>query len=65
MCTNLIDGLTAEGFFGLQVHSIKKKSQLGNKVRWRNIRILEKDLERYRWPVAANAKEVIVDTTAQ
>ena len=65
MCTNLEDGLTAEGFFGLQVHSIKKKSQLGNKVRWRNIRILEKDLERYRWPVAAHAQEVVVIPNAQ
>lgn len=61
MCTNLVDKLTAEGFFGLQVHSINKKNQLGNKVRWRNIRILENELEKYRWPVAAHAKEVTVN----
>ena len=35
---NLIDGMTAEGFIALQVHSHKKG---GLEVKWRNIRILD------------------------
>jgi len=49
-CTHLVDDLTAEGFFGLQVHSIGGNDQAGVTVRWRNIRILEKDLATEQWP---------------
>ncbi len=38
--SHLIDDMTAEGFFCLQVHSIgDKPEEVGRKVRWRNIRI--------------------------
>ncbi len=42
---DLVDDMTANGFIGLQVHSIKEPEQAGRTVRWRNIRILTDDLE--------------------
>ncbi len=48
-CAHLIDDKTAEGFIGLQVHSIPKSQAPGSEVAWRNIRILEKDLSTYQW----------------
>ncbi len=46
----LIDDLTREGLIGLQVHSIRK-GQEGFQVKWRNIRILTEDIEKYRHPI--------------
>ena len=46
--TALVDDMTAKGFFGLQVHSIKDPSWAGRSVRWRNFRILTSDLEANR-----------------
>ena len=46
----IVDDMTAEGFFGLQVHSIKDPSWAGRSVRWRNMRILTDDLEANRTP---------------
>ncbi len=48
-CSNLVDDLTAEGFIGLQVHSIPKSQKAGAQVQWRNLRILEKDLKSHQW----------------
>jgi 3-keto-disaccharide hydrolase len=48
-CSNLVDDMTARGFICLQVHSIRKEDEPGAQVRWRDIRILEKDLEKYAW----------------
>lgn len=48
-CANLVDDMTATGFIGLQVHDIGKEAEPGAQVRWRNIRILEKDLAKYSW----------------
>lgn len=36
---HLIDGLTLEGFIGLQVHSIRSRSPNGMRIHWRNLRI--------------------------
>ncbi len=36
---HVIDDMTAEGFFCLQVHSIGSKEEEGKQVRWRNVRI--------------------------
>jgi hypothetical protein len=48
-CADIIDDLTPRGFFGLQVHAIgKDESSAGRTVRWRNLRVATKDLERYR-----------------
>lgn len=48
-CAYLVDDLTASGFIGLQVHSISEKQEAGKEVKWKNIRILEKDLKQYSW----------------
>ena len=45
---DMVDDLTAKGFFGLQVHSIRDAEHAGIKVRWRNIRILTDNLEANR-----------------
>lgn len=49
-CAHLVDDMTASGFIGLQVHSIGRNEKAGAQVRWRNIRILEKDLQKFVWP---------------
>ncbi len=47
-CANLVDDLTPTGFIGLQVHSIHDEALVGKTIRWKNIRILTDDLEKYR-----------------
>ena len=46
----IVDDMTAEGFLGLQVHSIRDPSWAGRSVRWRNMRILTSDLAANRTP---------------
>jgi len=46
--TNLVDDMDADGFFGLQVHSIRDPKLAGKTVRWRNMRIMTDDLEANR-----------------
>ena len=41
---SIVDDMKADGFLGLQVHSIKDPSWAGRNVRWRNMRILTDDL---------------------
>lgn len=55
---NLVDDWTAEGFVGLQVHSIDKIEQTGAKVRWKNIRIKTEHLEKERWTMQPDAAEI-------
>ncbi|PCE64757.1 3-keto-disaccharide hydrolase [Sediminicola luteus] len=43
----LIDDRTAEGYIGLQVHSIGKNKKAGTEIKWRNVNILTKDLDKY------------------
>ena len=47
---DMVDDMTAKGFFGLQVHSIQDPDHAGRSVRWRNMRILTDDLEANRMP---------------
>ena len=47
---DMVDDMTAEGFIGLQVHSIRDPEHAGRSVRWRNMRILTSDLEANRKP---------------
>ena len=47
---DLVDDMTAEGFIGLQVHSIRDAEHAGRSVHWRNMRILTDDLEANRKP---------------
>jgi hypothetical protein len=50
-CADLVDGITPSGFIALQVHSIgKDESKVGLQVKWKNIRIMTKNLEKYRTP---------------
>lgn len=50
-CADLVDNLTPSGFIALQVHSIgKDESRVGEQVKWKNLRIVTKNLEKYRTP---------------
>ena len=55
-CAHLIDDMTAEGFIGLQVHSIPREDQVGLKIRFRDIRIMTEDLEAHRKPNDADVE---------
>jgi len=55
---NLVDDMTSEGFFALQIHKIKNEKQEGLKVRWRGARILTENIEIERWPVSSHATEI-------
>ncbi|MCY4268431.1 MAG: DUF1080 domain-containing protein [Flavobacteriaceae bacterium] len=57
-CANLVDDLTAEGFIGLQVHSIQNKDLEGTKVMWRHLRIATTNLEKLRHPSYDYAPEI-------
>jgi len=47
--SNLKDNATASGFIGLQVHSIGTDSlNAGKKIKWKNIRIMTKNLKSYK-----------------
>jgi len=50
-CADLVDDMTASGFIALQVHSIGKDStKVGLQVKWKNIRIITEDLNKYATP---------------
>jgi hypothetical protein len=42
---HLVDNLTTKGFIALQVHSVRKKENSGEQVRWRNIRIQTQNIK--------------------
>jgi hypothetical protein len=54
----MVDDMDSEGFFGLQVHSIKTPEQVGKAVRWRGMRILTDDLEANRTPRDPEVAEI-------
>jgi len=50
-CADLIDSMTPTGFIALQVHSIGKDStKAGLQVKWKNINIITKDVQKYLTP---------------
>jgi len=50
-CADLVDAMTPSGFIALQVHSIgKDESRVGLQVKWKNIRIMTTNLQKYRTP---------------
>jgi len=52
-CADLVDGMTPSGFIALQVHSIgKDEKKVGLQVKWKKIRIMTTNLEKYRTPYA-------------
>jgi len=57
-CSNLIDNSSKSGFIALQIHSIESKFSEGKKVKWRKIRILEKDIENNKWPDSHYATQI-------
>ena len=54
----VVDDVDADGFIGLQVHSIRDESMEGRTVRWRNLRILTDDLEANRTPRDPEVEEL-------
>lgn len=54
--SNLMDNVTAKGFIGLQVHGIEKAKDAGKEIRWRNIRIITENPEKYMIPAEATLK---------
>lgn len=47
-CADLVDDMTHSGFIALQVHSIgNDTSKTGLQVKWKNIKIITEDLEKY------------------
>lgn len=58
-CASLVDDMTAEGFIGLQVHSVGAKSGLeGAQVKWKNLRIATENLEDYQWNLDPTTAEI-------
>jgi hypothetical protein len=50
-CADLVDDMTPSGFIALQVHSIGKDStKIGEQVKWKNIRIITKEIDKYLTP---------------
>jgi hypothetical protein len=50
-CADLVDDMTSSGFIALQVHSIGKDStQVGLQVKWKRIRIITENLDKYVTP---------------
>lgn len=50
-CADLVDDMTPSGFIALQVHSIgNDKSRVGEEVKWKNIRIMTKNLQKNATP---------------
>jgi hypothetical protein len=53
----LIDDMTHIGFIGLQVHGIgNDKKKEGKEVAWRNIKIITKDIDRYKKSILLDPK---------
>ncbi len=44
-CAHLIDDMTAKGFIALQVHAVYDPKNVGEEIRWKNIRIQTKHLQ--------------------
>jgi hypothetical protein len=58
-CSDLIDEMTPTGFIALQVHSIgKDSSRVGEKIMWKNIKIIAKDPAKYATPNKAEIPQV-------
>jgi len=65
---NLVDDARSEGFIALQVHGIGDAALDGKEIRWRNIRIITEDPEKYMKSDGSLAPEVSYltnDLTAQ
>ena len=54
----LVDDMTAEGFIGLQVHSIRDESLMGAEVKWRDLRIMTENVEQHRRTPDPRVREI-------
>ena len=58
-CANLVDDMTPAGFIALQVHGIgKNETNAGKTIRWKDIRIMTKDLDANRKKMDKSVVEV-------
>jgi len=57
-CANLVDSMTSEGFFGLQVHSIQDKEVEGAEVKWKNVNIATENLGPHRRKTDPNVEVI-------
>ncbi len=63
---NLVDDMTPAGFIGLQVHSVGDDATMaGLEVRWKNIRIITNEVEKYLTPMELPAKNTNNTLTEQ
>ncbi|WP_394749820.1 3-keto-disaccharide hydrolase [Spongiimicrobium salis] len=54
--SNIMDSMTDRGFIGLQVHSIENAKDIGKEIRWRNLRIITDQPEKYALKADATLK---------
>jgi hypothetical protein len=57
-CANLVDDMTAEGFIAFQVHDIGAHGKGGQKVQWKNMRILTENIEAALWETQGEVLEL-------
>ena len=65
---HLVDDQTASGFIALQVHALGKDDEPGKEIRWKNIKIITKDVDQYTKPMslpAFNTKNALTKAEAQ
>jgi len=55
---DLIDEMTADGFIALQVHGINKSDLVGATVKFKNIKIIEDQVESFASPVDKSVRQV-------
>ena len=60
-CTHLIDSMDANGFIAFQVHGIQNEAQVGKSIKWKNIKILTKDIQKYK--TSENKEVITIDLT--
>ena len=48
--------MTSKGFIGLQVHGIGNDKKKGKEVAWKNIKIITKDIDRYKKSILLDPK---------
>ena len=58
-CADLIDDMTPSGFIGLQVRVTGEDTEsVGKQVKWKNLRIMTRDLDKYITPYAPEIPQV-------
>ncbi len=55
---NLLDTASYAGFIGFQVHDIGKEDLAGTQVQWKNIRLVTRNFDAHRMPIADSDPEI-------